>query len=37
MAHNQLRFDLLNRVHGHAHHDQQGSSAKVEIHVQPVQ
>src|SRR5581483_8752999 len=36
VAHHQLRFDLVDRVHGHADHDQQGSAAKVEVHVQAV-
>ncbi len=37
VAHDQLRFDLLDSVHRHAHDNQQGSSAEVEIHVQSVQ
>src|SRR6266700_1687276 len=37
MAHDQLRFDLVDRIHGHAHHDQQRGSAEIELHVQPVQ
>src|ERR1017187_6220743 len=37
MAHDQLRFNLVDGIHGHAHHDQQGSAAKVKVHVQPFQ
>ena len=31
MAHDQLRLDLLDRVHGHAHDDQQRCAAEVEV------
>src|SRR5579864_7668933 len=33
MAHDQLRFDLVDSVHGHANHDQQRCSAEVEVDV----
>src|ERR1051325_11760620 len=36
MAHDQLRFDLLYRVHRHTDDDQQRSSAKIKVHVQTV-
>src|ERR1700676_1877346 len=36
VAHNQLRFNLRNRIHGHAHHDQKRCSTKIEIHSQTV-
>jgi hypothetical protein len=32
MAHDQLRLDLRNRIHGHAHNDQQRGASKVEGH-----
>src|SRR5579864_8079787 len=35
IAHDQLRFDLLNGIHGHADHDQKRSAAEIEIDVQP--
>src|SRR4051812_45274930 len=31
VAHDQLRLDLLDRIHGHAHHDQQRRAAEVEV------
>src|SRR5205807_2160176 len=34
VAHHELRFDLLNRIHGHTHHDQKRSAAKIERYVQ---
>src|SRR6266702_2874287 len=34
IAHHQLRFDLLNRIHGHTHHDQQRGAAEIERYVQ---
>ena len=37
VAHDQLRFDLVDRVHGHTHHDQQRCAAEVKIHAQAVQ
>ena len=37
VAHNQLRLDLLHRVHGHAHYDQQGRTTKVKVHSQTIQ
>src|SRR5215467_4757772 len=37
MAHDQLRFDLVDRVHGHADHDQQRRSAEIEGHVQAIE
>src|SRR5258708_2194029 len=37
MAHDQLRLDLIHRVHGNANHNQQRSPAEVEIDVQSVQ
>src|SRR5882672_350062 len=36
VAHDQLRLDLCYRIHGHAHHNQQRSPAKIEIPSQPV-
>ena len=32
MAHNQLRLDLIHRVHRYADDDQQAGAAEVEIH-----
>ncbi len=29
MAHNQLRFNLLNRIHSHTHHNEQRGPSKV--------
>ena len=37
MAHDQLRLDLIDRIHRHANHDQQRRSAKIELHVQTFQ
>src|SRR5579872_3094346 len=37
MAHDQLRFDLVDRVHGHAHHNEQRGAAEVKRDVQAVQ
>src|SRR5712692_6185128 len=37
VTHDQLGLDLLKRVHGHAHHNQQGGSAEVKAHAQPAQ
>src|SRR6185437_10745585 len=37
MAHDQLRLDLLHRVHGHPDHDQQRGAAEVERHPQAVE
>src|SRR5664279_3120347 len=34
VAHDELRLDLVGRVHGHADHDQQRGTAKVKVHVQ---
>src|SRR5438309_9241382 len=34
IAHHELRFDLLNRIHGHTHHDQTRSAAEIERYVQ---
>ncbi len=34
MAHDELRFDLLDGVHGHTHDDQQRGAAEVEVHSQ---
>src|SRR5208283_2278640 len=34
MAHDELRLYLVDRVHGHADHDQQRGTAKVKVHVQ---
>ena len=31
VAHHQLRFDLLHRIHGHAHHDQQRRAAEIKL------
>src|ERR1700683_749458 len=36
VAHDQLRLDLLDRVHGHAHYDQQRCAAEVERHTQTI-
>ena len=36
VSHDQLCFDLVDRVHGHADHDQQRSAAKIEIHAQAI-
>src|SRR5271169_855700 len=35
VPHDQLRLDLRYRVHGHAHHDQQGGTAEIKIETQP--
>src|SRR5271166_3707815 len=37
VAHDELRLDLVYRVHGHTHHDQQRCSTKIEIDVQAIQ
>src|ERR1700756_5297787 len=37
MPHDELSLDLVNGIHGHAHHDQERSAAEVEIHAQAVQ
>src|SRR5579884_2166589 len=34
VPHNQLGFDLLDRVHGDAHHNQQRGAAKIEVDVE---
>src|SRR4029077_20280301 len=34
IPHHELRFDLLNRIHSHAHHDQERGSAEVEGDIQ---
>src|SRR4030042_1585982 len=34
VAHHELRLDLRHRVHGHAHHDQEGRAAEEEVEVQ---
>ena len=34
VAHNQLRFDLLDGIHCYADYDQQGGSAEVEVYAQ---
>src|SRR5580693_10289448 len=36
VAHDQLRLDLLDGVHGHADHDQQRRAAKIKSHAQTV-
>src|SRR3984885_8225592 len=36
MAHDQLRLDLVHRIHRHAHDDQERGTAEVEVHVQSV-
>src|ERR1039458_6481819 len=36
MTHDQLRFDLVDRIHGHTHHNKQRGAAKVEVHVHAV-
>src|SRR6266851_1317439 len=37
VAHDQLRLNLVNRVHGHTDHNQQGSAAKIEGHPKPIE
>ena len=37
VAHNQLRLNLVDRIHGDAHHDQQRGAAEVEVDAQSVQ
>src|ERR1700694_6008103 len=37
VTHDQLRLNLLHRIHGHANHDQQRRAAEVKINVQPLQ
>src|ERR1700730_17937362 len=37
MTHDQLRFNLVHRVHCHPHHNQQRGAAKVKIHSQAIQ
>src|SRR5437879_13241935 len=34
VAHDQLRLDLGNRIHGYAYDNQQRSTAKIELHAQ---
>ena len=36
MPHDQLRFDLVDGIHGHTHHDQKRGAAKVEVDPQTV-
>src|SRR6266702_6511727 len=36
VAHDELRFDLLDRVHRHAHHNEQRRAAKVEVDAETV-
>src|SRR5882757_7847689 len=36
VAHDQLRLDLVDRIHGHADHDQKRGAAEVEAHVEAV-
>src|ERR1700730_5057730 len=37
VAHHELRFDLLDRIHGHAHDHQERSAAKIKRHVESLQ
>ena len=37
MPHDQLRLDLVDRVHSDAHDNQQRCAAEIKIHAQPVQ
>ena len=37
MAHDQLRFNLVDGIHGHADHDQKRCSAEIKLHVQTFQ
>ena len=37
MAHDQLRLDLVDRIHRNAYDNQQRCSPKIEINVQPLQ
>ena len=37
MPHDELRFDLVNRVHGHADDNQQRCPAKIEIRADSIQ
>src|SRR5579862_3183028 len=37
VAHDQLRLDLVDGVHGHAHHNQQRGAAEVKVYSQTVQ
>src|SRR5579884_1287224 len=37
IAHHELRFNLLNGIHGHADDDEQRGAAEVEVYVQPLQ
>src|SRR5512132_2399593 len=36
VTHDELRFDLVDRVHRNAHHNQQRSATEIETHAQPV-
>src|ERR1035438_8441906 len=37
MPHNELCFDLVDGIHGHADDNQQGCAAKIEVHAQAFQ
>src|SRR5580704_15224655 len=37
IPHDQLRFELLHRIHRHTDHDQQRRAAEIKLHVQPGQ
>src|SRR6185437_14049339 len=37
VAHDQPGFHLVDRIHGHADHDQQRGAAEVELHIHAVQ
>src|ERR1700735_4390978 len=37
IAHDELGFELLHRVHGYTDDNQQRSAAKIELHIQPVE
>src|SRR5438874_6043712 len=36
VAHDELRFDLLDGIHGHADHDEQRGAAEIKVHAQSV-
>ena len=37
MAHDKLRLDLLNGIHGDADHDQQGCPTEIELHAHTIE
>src|ERR1700761_2602226 len=36
VAHDELRFDLLHRIHGNTHNDQQRCAAEIEVHTKTI-